>query len=84
MFLQVLKAAFDLERPTKIGRYFTRLKIKLTTTITFGFTKLAILLFYKRIFGGAQRAFFNTALWIMLGLTVTWTVAYFFSNVLQC
>ncbi|MCJ1420086.1 hypothetical protein MMC32_006443 [Xylographa parallela] len=53
----------------------------LTQTLTFGFTKLAVLLFYKRIFRGSL---FTVVVWTMIVITIIWTVAFFFANLLQC
>ncbi|KAL8837755.1 MAG: hypothetical protein Q9170_002406 [Blastenia crenularia] len=53
----------------------------LTTVLTFGFTKLAVLLFYQRIFQGR---WIQTAVWFMVGIDFIWTVGFFFSNLLQC
>ena len=54
---------------------------QLTTTLTFGLTKLSVLLFYKRVFRGNT---FNVAVWTMISIVSVWTVAFFFSNLLQC
>lgn len=55
--------------------------IQLTQTLTFGFTKLSVLLFYKRIFKGT---FVNTSAWTMIAVTIVWTVAFLFANMFQC
>lgn len=54
---------------------------QLTTTLTFGFTKLSVLLFYKRVFRGE---FFNAVVWANIGIVSVWTSAFFFANLLQC
>lgn len=54
---------------------------QLTQTVTFGLTKLAVILFYQRIF--ITRTFSITS-WVLIGLTITWTIAFFFANLLQC
>lgn len=54
---------------------------QLTQTLTFGSTKLSVLLFYKRIFRGNA---FVISLWTMMSVTSVWTVAFFFANLLQC
>ena len=54
---------------------------QLTTTLTFGLTKLSVLLFYKRVFRGNT---FNVAVWSMIAIVSVWTIAFFFSNLLQC
>ena len=54
---------------------------QLSTTLTFGLTKLSVLLFYKRVFRGNT---FSAAVWTMIGIVGIWTVAFFFSNLLQC
>lgn len=54
---------------------------QLSTTLTFGLTKLSVLLFYKRVFRGNT---FNAAVWTMISIISVWTVAFFFANLLQC
>lgn len=54
---------------------------QLTSTLTFGFTKLSVLLFYKRIFKGT---FVKPAVWTMISVVCVWTVAFFFANLFQC
>ena len=54
---------------------------QLTQTITFGTTKLAVLLLYQRIFTGE---FFRKAVWVGYALVFCWTVGYFFAMLLQC
>ena len=54
---------------------------QLCSTLVFGFTKLSVLLFYKRVFRGNT---FNAAVWTMIAIVVVWTVAFFLANVLQC
>ncbi|KAL9017883.1 MAG: hypothetical protein Q9185_004791 [Variospora sp. 1 TL-2023] len=53
----------------------------LTQVLTFGLTKLAVLLFYQRIFQGK---WFQSAVWLMIGIDFVWTVTFFFCNLLQC
>lgn len=54
---------------------------QLTQTITFGFTKAAVILFYRRIFTSRT---FSIISWVMIGLTTAWTIAFFLANLLQC
>ena len=54
---------------------------QLSTTLTFGLTKLSVLLFYKRVFRGDT---FNAAVWTMITIVGVWSVAFFFANLLQC
>ena len=54
---------------------------QLSSTLTFGLTKLSVLLFYKRVFRGNT---FNAAVWTMISIIGVWTVAFFFANLLQC
>ena len=54
---------------------------QLSSTLVFGFTKLSVLLFYKRVFRGNT---FNAAVWTMIGIVFVWTVSFFFANLLQC
>lgn len=53
----------------------------LTTTLTFAFTKLSVLLFYRRVFQGEIFAKVTIA---MFAVIFFWTVGFFFSNLLQC
>lgn len=46
-----------------------------------GLTKISVLLFYKRIFLGV---FFRFASWVLLILSVIWTVAFFFATFREC
>ncbi|CAD6569874.1 MAG: hypothetical protein ASARMPRED_003298 [Alectoria sarmentosa] len=57
------------------------LATQLTSTLTFGFTKLSVLLFYKRIFKGT---FVKPSVWTMIAVVLIWTVAFFFANLFQC
>lgn len=54
---------------------------QLTTTLTFGFTKLTVLLLYKRIFPGETFKKFITGGYCIV---FAWTVGYFFAGMLQC
>ena len=74
--------------------------IQLTQTVTFGFTKLAVILFYRRyrasnVYDGINRQAnhsirifltrtFSNVSWVMISLTVIWTFAFFVANLLQC
>lgn len=53
----------------------------LTTTLTLAFTKVSVLLFYKRVFQGEVFAQVTNA---MFAIIFFWTVGFFFSNLLQC
>ncbi|KAK3178291.1 hypothetical protein OEA41_000424 [Lepraria neglecta] len=54
---------------------------QLMQTLTFGFTKLAVLFLYKRIFVGKV---FSITVWTMIGIVIVWTISFFFANLLQC
>ena len=54
---------------------------QLTQTLTFGFTKLTVLLLYRRIFTGEV---FRKAIWVGYAIVFSWTVGFFFANLLQC
>lgn len=54
---------------------------QLTQTLTFGFTKLTVLLLYKRIFPGET---FKRFIYVGYAVVFIWTVGYFFSNLFQC
>lgn len=74
--------------------------IQLTQTVTFGFTKLAVILFYRRyraskVYDGISRQAdhgirifltrtFSIVSWVMINLTAIWTIAFFVANLLQC
>ena len=53
----------------------------LLTVLAFGFTKLSVLFFYKRVFRGKT---FDVFLWAMWALVFVWVVGFFFAEVLQC
>ncbi len=53
----------------------------LTQTLTFGFTKLTVLLLYKRIFTGE---IFRKTVWVGYAIVFSWTVGFFFAMLLQC
>ncbi|KAL8930017.1 MAG: hypothetical protein Q9172_000249 [Xanthocarpia lactea] len=55
--------------------------VVLSQILTFGFTKLSVLLFYQRIFQGR---WIQNAVWCLVGIDFLWTVGFFFSNLLQC
>lgn len=54
---------------------------QLTQTLTFGLTKLTVLLLYKRIFTGD---IFRKAVYVGYAVVFVWTVGFFFANLLQC
>ena len=72
---------------------------QLTQMVTFGFTKVAVIVFYRRYrasyFGRKRwqtnlrtRIFstkaFSAVSWVMMSLVVAWTVAFFVANLLEC
>ena len=54
---------------------------QLTQTLTFGLTKLTVLLLYRRIFTGDV---FRRVVWIGYAIVFAWTVGFFFASLLQC
>ncbi len=54
---------------------------QLTQTLTFGLTKLTVLLLYRRIFPGET---FRKVILVGYGVVFVWTFGYFFSNLFQC
>ncbi|KAL2058302.1 hypothetical protein ABVK25_001028 [Lepraria finkii] len=54
---------------------------QLTQTLAFGFTKLAVIFFYKRIF--VVNVFAKIS-WTMIGIVIAWICAFFIANLLQC
>ena len=58
---------------------------ELLFTLTITFTKVSILLFYRRIFfSNRTNGSFRLLLWIMLGINVFWGFSFFMVNLLQC
>ena len=53
----------------------------MTQTLAIGPTKIAILVFYRRIFVGRA---FNIITYIMIGIMIAWTVAFLFANMFEC
>lgn len=53
----------------------------LTQYLALGMTKLSIMFFYRRIFRGRA---FEILSWILVGLSILWTVAWFFLALFQC
>lgn len=53
-----------------------------TEKIAFGLIKLSILFLWRRIFGHVQT--FNIISWVMIGVTIAWSTAFFFATVFQC
>ncbi|KAI0907487.1 hypothetical protein F4823DRAFT_602886 [Ustulina deusta] len=53
-----------------------------TEKIVFGLIKISILLLWDRLFGSSKH--FRTLCWVMIGITVAWTLAFFFTTVFQC
>jgi hypothetical protein len=47
----------------------------------FGFTKLSILFFYRRIFRGLA---FDIVSWTLIAVSVGWTISFFFATVFDC
>lgn len=54
---------------------------QLSQMLAIGPTKISMLLLYRRIFRGSA---FNIVTMILIALAVGWTVAFFFSNMLEC
>ena len=55
--------------------------VPLLTVLAFGFTKLSVLFFYKRVFRGKV---LDGCLWTMWALIFVWVVGFFFAEMLQC
>jgi hypothetical protein len=51
---------------------------------SYGFCKLSILFFYRRIFVVSKRDIFDIASKIMIAIVVAWTVAYEFAMAFNC
>ncbi|EPE32025.1 plasma membrane protein Pth11-like protein [Glarea lozoyensis ATCC 20868] len=49
--------------------------------LAFGTIKLSVLLFYRRIFRGRS---FNITSWIMIGVTICWTLGFLFTYIFEC
>ena len=54
---------------------------QLSQMLAIGPTKISMLLLYRRIFRGST---FNIVTMVLIALAVGWTVAFFFSNMLEC
>lgn len=54
---------------------------QLSQMLAIGPTKISMLLLYRRIFRGRA---FDIITWTLIALVVGWTVAFFFSNMLEC
>jgi hypothetical protein len=55
---------------------------QMTEKFCFGLIKISLLLLWKRLFGSSKR--FRMLCWVMIGLTVAWTLAFFFTTLFQC
>ncbi|KAI0814412.1 hypothetical protein GGR55DRAFT_631731 [Xylaria sp. FL0064] len=53
-----------------------------TEKIVFGLIKVSILLLWIRLFGSSKRL--RILCWVLIGLTTTWTFAFFFTTLFQC
>ncbi|KAL2045928.1 hypothetical protein ABVK25_011924 [Lepraria finkii] len=53
-----------------------------TEKVAFGLIKLSILFLWRRIFGHVRT--FNIISWIMIGVIIAWSTAFFFATVFQC
>ena len=54
---------------------------QLSQMLAIGPTKISMLLLYRRIFRGST---FNIVTMVLIALATGWTVAFFFSNMLEC
>ena len=82
--------AFDIpksEEPSKsvgFGRFMVQQCEWATQLLSIGaltFTKLSILLFYRRIFRGPM---FEISVWILISIVVIWGISFFFATLLEC
>ncbi|KAI1452858.1 hypothetical protein F4805DRAFT_470518 [Annulohypoxylon moriforme] len=58
-----------------------KLAVNILSTVGLGFVKSSILIFYMNIFYGKP---FKIASQVVLGIVVSWTVAFFFANLFTC
>ena len=56
----------------------------LLMVLAYGFIKLSITLFYRRIFVASKGTIFDWATVIATVMVVLWTVAFFFANMFPC
>lgn len=52
--------------------------------LAFGFVKLSIIYFYRRLFVTGKASMFDLATRISIGIVVLWTIAYFFGFIFGC
>lgn len=53
--------------------------------LTICFIKLSILLFFRRLFRGrTKRTAFDVVNWILIGLVISWTIAFIFCDAFAC
>ena len=52
--------------------------------MAYGFIKLSVLFFYRRIFVKGTSSKFSIATKIAIGITSAWTIAFFFVNIFLC
>jgi len=57
--------------------------LNLLLILAYGFIKLSIVFFYKRLFG-VDRSIFKLLTWIMTGFVVAWTVCFLFMFIFGC
>ena len=59
---------------------------QLMQTIALGFVKLSILFYYRRVFNtpNIQRGIFDVLTKILIALTATWSIAFFFTLLFKC
>ncbi|TGJ80466.1 hypothetical protein E0Z10_g8296 [Xylaria hypoxylon] len=68
--------------PLEIVAQKYKYAFQITEKIVFGLIKVSILLLWKRLFGSSKR--FRILCWVMIGITVLWTLAFFFTTIFQC
>ncbi|KAF2963518.1 hypothetical protein GQX73_g10049 [Xylaria multiplex] len=68
--------------PLEITAQKYKYAFQTTEKWVFGLIKISILLLWKRLFGSSKR--FRVLCWVMIGITIAWTLAFFFTTVFQC
>ncbi|GAP83924.1 putative plasma membrane protein Pth11-like protein [Rosellinia necatrix] len=68
--------------PLEIVAQKYKYAFQITEKFCFGLIKISLLLLWKRLFGSSKR--FRTLCWVMITLTVLWTLAFALTTVFQC
>ena len=67
-------------RPNRRAQY--KYGLQTTEKPAFGLIKVSVLLLWRRIFGAVRG--FNRMCWVMIGIIIAWSTAFFFATLFQC